>query len=87
MRGRGAPTRESALTRAVNSVFAFFRLAEFEILFFLFFLIAFLIFKDLVRSLSALLVLLQRRGIRAHAYSFLAKLALSWTPVLQTVQF
>ncbi|KAJ8634307.1 hypothetical protein MRB53_027643 [Persea americana] len=47
MRGRGPPTRESALTRAVNSVFAFFRLAEFEILFFLFFLIAFLIFKDL----------------------------------------
>lgn len=71
MRGRGAPTRESALTRAVNSVFVFFRFAEFEILFFLFFLIAFLIFKDLVRSLSALLVLLQRRGIRAHSYRFL----------------
>ncbi|XP_077228871.1 GRIP/coiled-coil protein [Tasmannia lanceolata] len=47
MRGRGAPMRESALTRAVNSVFKFFRLAEFEILFFLFLLIAFLIFKDL----------------------------------------
>ncbi|OVA01668.1 hypothetical protein BVC80_9073g109 [Macleaya cordata] len=45
----GAPRRsESALTRAVNAVFAFFRLAEFEILFVLFFLVAFLIFKDLV---------------------------------------
>ncbi|KAJ4847462.1 hypothetical protein Tsubulata_019166 [Turnera subulata] len=31
----------------VNSVFAFVRFAEFEILFILFFLIAFLIFKDL----------------------------------------
>ncbi|XP_042492540.1 uncharacterized protein LOC122072065 [Macadamia integrifolia] len=50
MRGRvgGVPNRnESAFTRAVNGVFAFFRLAEFEILFFLFIFIAFLIFKDL----------------------------------------
>ncbi|KAL5992084.1 hypothetical protein ACLOJK_012998 [Asimina triloba] len=47
MRGRGGPRRESLLTRAVNAVFAFVRLAEFEILFLLFFLIAFLIFKDL----------------------------------------
>ncbi|KAL3520538.1 hypothetical protein ACH5RR_018687 [Cinchona calisaya] len=37
----------SLLTRAVNSVFAFVRLAEFEILFVLFFLIAYIIFKDL----------------------------------------
>lgn len=73
MRGRGAPSRESALTRAVNSVFAFVRLAEFEILFFLFFFIAFLIFKDLVRSLSLFLDffgLLLPTGIHAHAYSF-----------------
>ncbi|XP_062006731.1 uncharacterized protein LOC133723878 [Rosa rugosa] len=38
---------ESALTRTVNSVFSFFRFAEFEILFVLFFVIAFIIFKDL----------------------------------------
>ncbi|KAL3833848.1 hypothetical protein ACJIZ3_008584 [Penstemon smallii] len=37
----------SLLTRGVNSVFEFVRLAEFEILFVLFFLVAFLIFKDL----------------------------------------
>ncbi|KAG8390750.1 hypothetical protein BUALT_Bualt01G0116000 [Buddleja alternifolia] len=37
----------SLLTRAVNSVFNFVRFAEFEILFVLFFLVAFLIFKDL----------------------------------------
>ncbi|KAL6504001.1 hypothetical protein OROGR_025924 [Orobanche gracilis] len=37
----------SLLTRAVNSVFVFVRFAEFEILFVLFFLVAFLIFKDL----------------------------------------
>ena len=39
---------ESAMTRAVNSVFDFVRFAEFEILFFLFFFIAFILFKDLV---------------------------------------
>ncbi|XP_078151827.1 GRIP/coiled-coil protein isoform X2 [Carex rostrata] len=38
---------ESGLSKAVNSVFAFVRLAEFEILFVLFFIITFLIFKDL----------------------------------------
>ncbi|KAL7148479.1 hypothetical protein ABFS83_06G180900 [Erythranthe nasuta] len=37
----------SFLTRGVNSVFTFVRFAEFEILFVLFFLVAFLIFKDL----------------------------------------
>ncbi|CAL5000982.1 unnamed protein product [Urochloa decumbens] len=36
------------LTRAVDSVFRFVRLAEFEILFVLFFLVAFLLFKDLM---------------------------------------
>ncbi|XP_072973134.1 uncharacterized protein [Typha angustifolia] len=46
-RGGGRVRRESSLTRAVDAVFAFVRLAEFEILFFLFFAIAFLIFKDL----------------------------------------
>ncbi|XP_074563458.1 uncharacterized protein LOC141820073 [Curcuma longa] len=46
-RGGAAVRREPLLTRAVRSVFAFVRLAEFEILFFLFLVIAFLIFKDL----------------------------------------
>nr|DAD25382.1 TPA_asm: hypothetical protein HUJ06_026846 [Nelumbo nucifera] len=55
MRGRidARPNRnESAFTRAVNAVFAFVRLAEFEILFFLFLVITFIVFKDLVSSLS-----------------------------------
>ncbi|XP_062107710.1 uncharacterized protein LOC133818691 [Humulus lupulus] len=39
--------KESAMSRVVNSVFGFVRMAEFEILFVLFFVIAFLIFKDL----------------------------------------
>ncbi|XP_041004265.1 uncharacterized protein LOC121249609 [Juglans microcarpa x Juglans regia] len=42
-----ARNKESAMTRAVTSVFAFVRFAEFEILFVLFFMIAFLLFKDL----------------------------------------
>ncbi|CAL9083177.1 unnamed protein product, partial [Musa acuminata var. zebrina] len=46
-RGRPPVLRESLLTRAVSSVFAFVHLAEFEILFFLFFFVAFIIFKDL----------------------------------------
>ncbi|XP_020599746.1 uncharacterized protein LOC110039126 [Phalaenopsis equestris] len=46
---RGAQIqRPSLITRAVNSVFSFVRLAEFEILFFVFFVIAFLKFKDLI---------------------------------------
>lgn len=59
--GRGGGRRDddspSLLTRAVNSIFAFVKLAEFEILFILFFLIAFIIFKDLVRFLSFVLSL------------------------------
>ncbi|KAJ9675154.1 hypothetical protein PVL29_024202 [Vitis rotundifolia] len=49
MRG-GSNRNPSTFTRAVNSVFAFVRYAEFEILFVLFFLIAFIIFKDLQLS-------------------------------------
>lgn len=41
--------RVSFLTRCVEAVFAFVKLAEFEILFILFFVVAFLAFKDLVR--------------------------------------
>uniref|UniRef100_A0A803P6V0 Uncharacterized protein n=1 Tax=Cannabis sativa TaxID=3483 RepID=A0A803P6V0_CANSA len=42
--------KESAITRVVNSVFGFVKMAEFEILFVLFFVIAFLIFKDLLAN-------------------------------------
>lgn len=48
MRG-GSNRNPSPLNRAVSSVFSFVRYAEFEILFVLFFVIAFIIFKDLVR--------------------------------------
>lgn len=41
-------TQPSLLSRAVDSVFRFVRLAEFEILFVLFFVIVYLLFKDLV---------------------------------------
>ncbi|CAN6462577.1 unnamed protein product [Victoria cruziana] len=47
MHRRPEPVRESLLTRAVNVVFSLVRLAEFEILFVLFFIVAFIIFKDL----------------------------------------
>ncbi|CAK8566170.1 unnamed protein product [Lathyrus sativus] len=42
-----ANQNESTLTRIVDSVFAFVRHAEFEILFFLFFFIAYILFKDI----------------------------------------
>jgi hypothetical protein len=45
------------MTRAVDKVFRFVRLAEFEILFVLFFLIAFILFKDLVSPLPISLLL------------------------------
>ncbi|XP_057538946.1 uncharacterized protein LOC130817329 [Amaranthus tricolor] len=44
MRGTGSKRHQPSLTTAI---FNFFRAAEFEILFFLFFFIAFLLFKDL----------------------------------------
>ncbi|CAM6113519.1 unnamed protein product [Calypogeia fissa] len=50
-RQQQSPT-PSLLTRAVDSVFAFVRLAEFEILFVLFFVLIYIFFKDLVRFLS-----------------------------------
>ncbi|KAK6793794.1 hypothetical protein RDI58_007247 [Solanum bulbocastanum] len=45
------PSR-SILTRAVDSVFDFVRLAEFEILFVFFFVVAYVIFKDLENACS-----------------------------------
>ncbi|XP_027087940.1 uncharacterized protein LOC113782975 [Coffea eugenioides] len=52
----------SLLTRAVNSVFAFVRLAEFEILFVLFFIIAYLIFKDLTSRPEYNQILVKKPG-------------------------
>ncbi|KAL6644483.1 hypothetical protein ACP70R_016091 [Stipagrostis hirtigluma subsp. patula] len=46
--GGGRRGEPGLLTRAVDKVFRFVRLAEFEILFVLFFLVAFLLFKDLM---------------------------------------
>ncbi|KAF3553353.1 hypothetical protein F2Q69_00015911 [Brassica cretica] len=43
---------DSILTRFVDSVFSLFRLAEFEIMFVLFFIIAYVIFNDLVNSFN-----------------------------------
>ncbi|CAN0889379.1 hypothetical protein LINGRAHAP2_LOCUS16079 [Linum grandiflorum] len=43
----GRRREESMLTRMVTAVFSFLKYAEFEILFVLFILIAFVVFKDL----------------------------------------
>ncbi|EXB86770.1 hypothetical protein L484_007794 [Morus notabilis] len=59
---------ESAVTRAVNSVFRFVRLAEFEILFVLFFLIAFLIFKDLTSRPEYNQILVKKPGASFWPY-------------------
>jgi hypothetical protein len=53
--GRGGRREDPGLlTRAVDRVFRFVRLAEFEIFFVLFFLIAFILFKDLVSTPNVL---------------------------------
>ncbi|KAL6316934.1 hypothetical protein AAG906_024472 [Vitis piasezkii] len=61
MRG-GSNRNPSTFTRAVNSVFAFVRYAEFEILFVLFFLIAFIIFKDLTSRPDYNQILVKKPG-------------------------
>ncbi|KAK9086085.1 hypothetical protein Sjap_026496 [Stephania japonica] len=63
-RGRPAVANrnESTLTRCVNAVFAFVRMAEFEILFFLFFFIAFIIFKDLTSRPEYNQILVKKPG-------------------------
>ncbi|KAK4781015.1 hypothetical protein SAY87_017121 [Trapa incisa] len=64
MRERGGRRagRESMLTRAVNAVFNLVKLAEFEILFFLFFVIAFIIFKDLTSRPEYNQILVKKPG-------------------------
>ncbi|KAI4299692.1 hypothetical protein L6164_033126 [Bauhinia variegata] len=54
--------KESWLTRAVSSVFAFVRLAEFEILFFLFFFIAYIVFKDITSRPEYNQILVKKPG-------------------------
>ncbi|KAE9591316.1 hypothetical protein Lalb_Chr20g0117211 [Lupinus albus] len=53
---------ESWLTRAVMAVFTFVRYAEFEILFFLFFLIAYLLFKDITSRPEYNQILVKKPG-------------------------
>nr|GLL27751.1 hypothetical protein DM860_001337 [Ipomoea trifida] len=61
---RGGRRDESAslMTRAVNKVFAFVRFAEFEILFVLFFVIAYIIFKDLTARPEYNQILVKKPG-------------------------
>ncbi|CAL0308959.1 unnamed protein product [Lupinus luteus] len=61
--GRRVGTQnESWLTRSVMAVFAFVRYAEFEILFFLFFLIAYLLFKDITSRPEYNQILVKKPG-------------------------
>ncbi|CAL5342975.1 unnamed protein product [Camellia sinensis] len=62
--GGNRKRNESFLTRSVNSVFAFVRFAEFEILFVLFFLVAFIIFKDLGEDSLRKNLVLAKVGVR-----------------------
>ncbi|XP_073127832.1 uncharacterized protein [Henckelia pumila] len=61
-RNSSSSDQPSLLTRGVNSVFAFVRLAEFEILFVLFFLIAYLLFKDLTSRPEYNQILVKKPG-------------------------
>ncbi|CAA7396216.1 unnamed protein product [Spirodela intermedia] len=54
--------RVSFLTRCVEAVFAFVKLAEFEILFILFLVVAFLIFKDLTSQPRYNQILVKKPG-------------------------
>jgi hypothetical protein len=56
-----ADTPSSLLTRAVGSVFKLVRVAEFEILFICFFLLAYLLFKDLTARPEYNQMLFQKR--------------------------
>ncbi|KAF7152325.1 hypothetical protein RHGRI_000882 [Rhododendron griersonianum] len=58
----GRNRNESLLTRSVTSVFTFVRFAEFEILFVLFFLIAFIVFKDLTARPEYNQILVKKPG-------------------------
>ncbi|OIW20953.1 hypothetical protein TanjilG_26494 [Lupinus angustifolius] len=62
MARRVGTQNESWLTRSVMAVFAFFRYAEFEILFFLFFFIAYLLFKDITSRPEYNQILVKKPG-------------------------
>ncbi|XP_015572306.1 uncharacterized protein LOC107260928 [Ricinus communis] len=53
---------ESLLTRMVNAIFAFVKYAEFEIFFLFFFLVAFIIFKDLTSRPEYNQILVKKHG-------------------------
>ncbi|XP_071732119.1 uncharacterized protein [Rutidosis leptorrhynchoides] len=53
---------ESLLSRCVDSVFGFIRFAEFEILFVMFFVISFIIFKDLTSRPEYNQILVKKPG-------------------------
>ncbi|KAJ0079122.1 hypothetical protein Patl1_23627 [Pistacia atlantica] len=54
---------ESALTRGVTAVFSFVKFAEFEVLFLLFFIIAFIVFKDLVLMPLQLVIVVEEFSV------------------------
>nr|XP_043618187.1 uncharacterized protein LOC122589920 [Erigeron canadensis] len=60
--GRGRREEEPLVNRCVDSVFRFIRYAEFEILFVLFFLISFILFKDLTSRPEYNQILVKKPG-------------------------
>ncbi|KAK4278134.1 hypothetical protein QN277_016022 [Acacia crassicarpa] len=62
MSRRTGTGNSSALTQAVESVFAFIKFAEFEILFVLFFVIAYVIFKDITSRPEYNQILVKKAG-------------------------
>ncbi|KAI9100149.1 hypothetical protein K1719_024367 [Acacia pycnantha] len=62
MSRRTGTVNPSALTRAVESVFAFVKFAEFEILFVLFFVIAYVTFKDITSRPEYNQILVKKPG-------------------------
>ncbi|KAG5540859.1 hypothetical protein RHGRI_020933 [Rhododendron griersonianum] len=64
----GRNQNESLLTRSVTSVFNFVQFAEFEILFVLFFVVAFIIFKDLTATPEYNQILVKISGLTRQVY-------------------
>ncbi|KAE9458500.1 hypothetical protein C3L33_09597, partial [Rhododendron williamsianum] len=64
----GRNQNDLLLTRSVTSVFNFVRFAEFEILFVLFFVVAFIIFKDLTATPEYNQILVKIGGLTRQVY-------------------
>ncbi|KAE9460917.1 hypothetical protein C3L33_07179, partial [Rhododendron williamsianum] len=64
----GRNRNELLLTQSVTSVFNFVRFAEFEILFVLFFVVAFIIFKDLTARPEYNQILVKIGGLTRQVY-------------------